>query len=386
MVRPACACHYAGSCASPAAMYCQPPQLPLVRAAVRGWKSLSGASPLPCPAARPVSCPPLSHPTTHPTHPPACSTCEARRSTPPSASKTPSCKSTLGGRPSSTRRRRAMGGWPPRRARPPPRGRKRRRGAAAAAASLWQSSWSRPGTQQGGDSLGKWADGRRVALRLLPLALPACLPACSTSLPARQRACAPHTASPTFELHCTNFPVPSCCRRDLAEQTHNNITLFRKHLRDPSIRNELLVGGTAAAAQLRALKEGVDIVVGTPGAGPLACRACWEGRQPLTCLLRASVICCLWLARQAGPCTCWFCTPPWMCCWFCTAHTSLYHQSGSSRRPGPSENCIRCLFAVCSRSTLQLLFTCRRLMCRSSDGFYGDRQAAHRPGPILRAG
>ncbi|PSC75014.1 ATP-dependent RNA helicase DDX1 [Micractinium conductrix] len=53
--------------------------------------------------------------------------------------------------------------------------------------------------------------------------------------------------------------------RDLAEQTHNNITLFRKHLRDPSIRNELLVGGTAAAAQLRALKEGVDIVVGTPG-------------------------------------------------------------------------------------------------------------------------
>ncbi|KAL4449436.1 hypothetical protein ABPG77_007080 [Micractinium sp. CCAP 211/92] len=53
--------------------------------------------------------------------------------------------------------------------------------------------------------------------------------------------------------------------RDLAEQTHNNISLFRKHLRDPAVRNELLVGGTNPAAQLRALQEGVDIVVGTPG-------------------------------------------------------------------------------------------------------------------------
>ena len=30
-------------------------------------------------------------------------------------------------------------------------------------------------------------------------------------------------------------------------------------------RNELFVGGVAAAAQARALREGVDIVVGTPG-------------------------------------------------------------------------------------------------------------------------
>ena len=54
--------------------------------------------------------------------------------------------------------------------------------------------------------------------------------------------------------------------RDLAEQTHTNISLFRKHLAAPSVRNELMVGGTNPAAQLRSLKEGVDIVVGTPGA------------------------------------------------------------------------------------------------------------------------
>ncbi|EFN59708.1 hypothetical protein CHLNCDRAFT_33556 [Chlorella variabilis] len=53
--------------------------------------------------------------------------------------------------------------------------------------------------------------------------------------------------------------------RDLAEQTHTNISLFRKHLAAPSVRNELMVGGTNPAAQLRSLKEGVDIVVGTPG-------------------------------------------------------------------------------------------------------------------------
>lgn len=33
-------------------------------------------------------------------------------------------------------------------------------------------------------------------------------------------------------------------RRDLAEQTHNNFTAFRKFLADPALRNELFVGGT----------------------------------------------------------------------------------------------------------------------------------------------
>ncbi|KAI7842747.1 hypothetical protein COHA_003675 [Chlorella ohadii] len=53
--------------------------------------------------------------------------------------------------------------------------------------------------------------------------------------------------------------------RDLAEQTHNNFTAFRKYLADPALRNELLVGGTNPQAQVRALQEGLDIVVGTPG-------------------------------------------------------------------------------------------------------------------------
>jgi ATP-dependent RNA helicase DDX1 len=53
--------------------------------------------------------------------------------------------------------------------------------------------------------------------------------------------------------------------RDLAEQTHNNFTAFRKFLTDPALRNELFVGGTNPQAQVRALQEGLDIVVGTPG-------------------------------------------------------------------------------------------------------------------------
>eukprot|EP01026_Neomeris_dumetosa_P024663 TRINITY_DN2045_c0_g1_i7.p1 TRINITY_DN2045_c0_g1~~TRINITY_DN2045_c0_g1_i7.p1 ORF type:complete len:708 (-),score=131.19 TRINITY_DN2045_c0_g1_i7:97-2220(-) len=53
--------------------------------------------------------------------------------------------------------------------------------------------------------------------------------------------------------------------RDLAEQTHNCITDFKKYLANPSINNGLFVGGIDGGAQVRALREGVDIVVGTPG-------------------------------------------------------------------------------------------------------------------------
>lgn len=59
--------------------------------------------------------------------------------------------------------------------------------------------------------------------------------------------------------------LPGSPCRDLAEQTHHAISSFRKYLEAPEIRNQLLVGGVAANAQLRSLKEGVDIVVGTPG-------------------------------------------------------------------------------------------------------------------------
>ncbi|KXZ56945.1 hypothetical protein GPECTOR_1g852 [Gonium pectorale] len=53
--------------------------------------------------------------------------------------------------------------------------------------------------------------------------------------------------------------------KDLAEQTANCFTDYGKHLAAPQLRTGLFVGGTDAGPQLRALREGVDIVVGTPG-------------------------------------------------------------------------------------------------------------------------
>ncbi|GMH45072.1 hypothetical protein BSKO_13029 [Bryopsis sp. KO-2023] len=53
--------------------------------------------------------------------------------------------------------------------------------------------------------------------------------------------------------------------RDLAEQTHVCIDSFKKYLASPSVTNALFVGGVDGAGQLRALREGLDIVTGTPG-------------------------------------------------------------------------------------------------------------------------
>lgn len=53
--------------------------------------------------------------------------------------------------------------------------------------------------------------------------------------------------------------------RDLAEQTFTNVADFARHLINPAVRAELFVGGTSSSQQVRSLKEGVDIVVGTPG-------------------------------------------------------------------------------------------------------------------------
>eukprot|EP01025_Chloroclados_australasicus_P054950 TRINITY_DN6577_c0_g1_i1.p1 TRINITY_DN6577_c0_g1~~TRINITY_DN6577_c0_g1_i1.p1 ORF type:complete len:753 (-),score=102.41 TRINITY_DN6577_c0_g1_i1:390-2648(-) len=53
--------------------------------------------------------------------------------------------------------------------------------------------------------------------------------------------------------------------RDLAEQTHNCVVDFKKYLSNPSINNQLFVGGVDGGAQMRSLREGCDIVVGTPG-------------------------------------------------------------------------------------------------------------------------
>lgn len=53
--------------------------------------------------------------------------------------------------------------------------------------------------------------------------------------------------------------------RELAEQTLNQLRLFKKHLEQPVVRELLVVGGQSGRDQVNALREGVDIVVATPG-------------------------------------------------------------------------------------------------------------------------
>jgi ATP-dependent RNA helicase DDX1 len=53
--------------------------------------------------------------------------------------------------------------------------------------------------------------------------------------------------------------------RDLAEQTHNCVLSFKKHLTSPALEGELLVGGLDAKQQAKSLARGLDIVTGTPG-------------------------------------------------------------------------------------------------------------------------
>ncbi|EFJ48542.1 hypothetical protein VOLCADRAFT_90875 [Volvox carteri f. nagariensis] len=53
--------------------------------------------------------------------------------------------------------------------------------------------------------------------------------------------------------------------KDLAEQTANCFTDYGKHLHAPAIRTGLFVGGVDAVPQIRMLREGVHIAVGTPG-------------------------------------------------------------------------------------------------------------------------
>ena len=53
--------------------------------------------------------------------------------------------------------------------------------------------------------------------------------------------------------------------RELAEQTLNQLQLFKKHLEQPHIRELLVVGGVSVREQIAALRAGVDIVVATPG-------------------------------------------------------------------------------------------------------------------------
>ncbi|XP_011500025.1 PREDICTED: ATP-dependent RNA helicase Ddx1 [Ceratosolen solmsi marchali] len=52
---------------------------------------------------------------------------------------------------------------------------------------------------------------------------------------------------------------------ELAEQTYNQIEKFKKYIKNPEIKNLLLVGGESIKVHKTALNHGVDIVVGTPG-------------------------------------------------------------------------------------------------------------------------
>ena len=52
--------------------------------------------------------------------------------------------------------------------------------------------------------------------------------------------------------------------RELAQQTYDCITSFKRHL-SGNIKQVLLVGGVNARDQMEQLANGVDIVVGTPG-------------------------------------------------------------------------------------------------------------------------
>ncbi|XP_077865000.1 uncharacterized protein LOC102800875 [Saccoglossus kowalevskii] len=53
--------------------------------------------------------------------------------------------------------------------------------------------------------------------------------------------------------------------RELAEQTLTQIQNFKKYLKEPNVRELLVIGGQAAKDQIYALESGIDIVVGTPG-------------------------------------------------------------------------------------------------------------------------
>ncbi|KAG2489591.1 hypothetical protein HYH03_011872 [Edaphochlamys debaryana] len=53
--------------------------------------------------------------------------------------------------------------------------------------------------------------------------------------------------------------------KDLAEQTANCCVEYGKHLAAPAVKTALFVGGVDAAPQIKQLRDGVDIVVGTPG-------------------------------------------------------------------------------------------------------------------------
>lgn len=53
--------------------------------------------------------------------------------------------------------------------------------------------------------------------------------------------------------------------KELAEQTFNQFEKFKKYLKDPALREVLLIGGQSSKEQINELQRGVDIIVATPG-------------------------------------------------------------------------------------------------------------------------
>nr|XP_058944208.1 ATP-dependent RNA helicase DDX1-like [Pocillopora verrucosa] len=68
-----------------------------------------------------------------------------------------------------------------------------------------------------------------------------------------------------FNNKCSPSAIIMEPSRELAQQTHDQISLFRKHLPTPQVKEVLLIGGENIKTQIQTLNEGVDILTGTPG-------------------------------------------------------------------------------------------------------------------------
>ena len=53
--------------------------------------------------------------------------------------------------------------------------------------------------------------------------------------------------------------------KELAEQTLKQVQIFKKYLKSPSIKELLIAGGIHMKDQIASLRDGVDIVIATPG-------------------------------------------------------------------------------------------------------------------------
>ncbi|CAB4037133.1 ATP-dependent RNA helicase DDX1, partial [Paramuricea clavata] len=59
-----------------------------------------------------------------------------------------------------------------------------------------------------------------------------------------------------FNNECSPSAIILEPSRELAQQTHNNVTMFKKYLPSPSIKEVLLIGGESVRDQIGKLREG----------------------------------------------------------------------------------------------------------------------------------